>query len=497
MAFPTGYTKYQEITIDHTKVDADLTDYVVYVDLANLVKTGADIFDSCRTDGGDIRATKSDGTTQLATELVAIDTTAKTGELHIKFSGTLSGSSSTIIRIYYNGSDTALAVTDTYGRNAVWSNYVGVWHFNESSGNATDSTGNGNTLTAINSAGYTASGKLGRANSTNGTNQRFDSSGAMSLTNSGVYSWTLWAKSTNVNSYIFDHCSPTGGNTRYMCYYDTTNKITTYFNGGAVSSANNSISANTWHKITLVKTGANSTPGRFYLNGAHIGNANSSTAGSATAKLSTNGSVDGGSWFNGNQDEVRVRTSEPAATWESTEYNNQNSPSTFYSVGDEAGGGVTVSGTTPALTLSIPAYSISTNVVYSASAQVVTLSQPVPSVALGATADAATQSVTLNMPPYTVLAGGDTATIVNTQVITASIPAYSAFTDVVAAGTTQEITMSTIAPSVTAEASVIVTATTQVLTLAMVALLKAGGSAWTRQSRNSTGTWTRSSRNST
>ena len=77
MAFPTGYTKYQEITIDHTKVGADQTDFIVFVNLADMVLAGADIFDTCRSDGGDIRATKSDGTTQLATELVAIDTTAK------------------------------------------------------------------------------------------------------------------------------------------------------------------------------------------------------------------------------------------------------------------------------------------------------------------------------------------------------------------------------------------------------------------------------------
>lgn len=51
MAFPSGYTKYQEVTIDNTKVSADLTDYIVYIDLAELVKAGADIFDTCRTDG--------------------------------------------------------------------------------------------------------------------------------------------------------------------------------------------------------------------------------------------------------------------------------------------------------------------------------------------------------------------------------------------------------------------------------------------------------------
>lgn len=100
MAFPTGYSKYQTITIDHTKVPSDLTDYVVYVNLADLVKAGADIFDLCRSDGGDIRATKSDGTTELAVEVVSINTTTKVGELYIKYTGTLSSTTDTVIRIY-------------------------------------------------------------------------------------------------------------------------------------------------------------------------------------------------------------------------------------------------------------------------------------------------------------------------------------------------------------------------------------------------------------
>ena len=153
MAFPGDYTNYQEVTIDSTKVDADLTDYPIYIDLSDLSLVGVDIFDTCRSDGGDIRVTKSDGTTELAREIVEIDTTGKTGELHVKFAGTLSSSGDTTIRVYYNGTDTEPTSTATYGSEAVWSDYYGVWHFEGAVGVAakvSDATGNANDFTEYN-----------------------------------------------------------------------------------------------------------------------------------------------------------------------------------------------------------------------------------------------------------------------------------------------------------------------------------------------------------
>ena len=56
------------ITIDNTKVSADLTDYVIYVNLANL---NATFWSTVADGGGDIRVFKSDGTTELAREVVS------------------------------------------------------------------------------------------------------------------------------------------------------------------------------------------------------------------------------------------------------------------------------------------------------------------------------------------------------------------------------------------------------------------------------------------
>jgi biopolymer transport protein ExbB len=42
-----------------------------------------------------------------------------------------------------------------------------------------------------------------------------------------------------------------------------------------------------------------------------------------------------GFWWNGHVDEVRVSDSGRSSAWIATEYNNQNSPTTFYSLGPE------------------------------------------------------------------------------------------------------------------------------------------------------------------
>ena len=345
MAFPTGYTKYQIITIDHTKVAADLTDYIVAVDLANLVKAGADVFDTCRSDGGDLRATKTDGTTELPIEIVAIDTTAKTGEVHIKFSGTLSSTTDTIIRLYYNGTDTLPAVTATYGRNNVWTAYKYVYHFQHTSGNATDSTAQGNTLTNTNTVGYSTSGKMGGSAADGGatnTNKYFVSSTmAVNLTTADSYVVQCWTKPTSSKNTQLINVNENNGN---LAFYMTTRTADEQwlvrYNGTAAQFR--TVSANyddgNWHKMTMTVA---TTTLKYYYDGAQLGADLTVSSGSsgATEQLNVGGFPPyGNEYFTGLIDEVRIAQFSPSANWETTEHNNQSSPSTFYSVGDEQGG---------------------------------------------------------------------------------------------------------------------------------------------------------------
>jgi len=133
------------VTIDNTKVSADLTDYPVYIDLSDMPAAWRDVV----TNGwGDIRCYKSDWTTELAREVVSCDTATNNWELHVKYSWTLSSSVDTDIKIVVDWISTEPAAWSTYGSEAVWSDYKAVYHMNEASGNIADATGNGNTGTA-------------------------------------------------------------------------------------------------------------------------------------------------------------------------------------------------------------------------------------------------------------------------------------------------------------------------------------------------------------
>jgi len=337
MAFPSGYTKYQEITIASSQVDANLTDYPVYVDLSDLVKAGADIFDTCRTDGGDIRVTKTDGSTELAREIVAIDTSGKTGEMHVKFAGTLSSSSDTVIRVWYNGSDTEPASNATYGSENVWSDYEAVLHMEDAT---TDSTGNGDWT---NTGGSTDTGKLGGGILLDGSSDYLISTRA-SLDNIDGSDFTIqgWVlPQQDASGYLFMKGDQSGD------WIGAFNAIPGKYGWNVDNGTSNSLVYNADNTFdngdtTYFMWTRNGTAGRVYIN--------SLTASTVTHHTNENTGTDGfyiGCRFIGSgvnafndaiYDEFRIRFSALTETWKSTEYTNQNSPNTFYSVGDEEGG---------------------------------------------------------------------------------------------------------------------------------------------------------------
>lgn len=127
------------ITIDHTKVAGTLTDYPLYLDLSTLDAT---FWARVQNGGGDIRFTSSDGTTELAREIVSCDTATDTGEVYVKVPS-VSSTTDTVIYLYYGDPDKSdYAASDTYGSQNVWgSNAKYIGHFQ---GNANDSSANGN-----------------------------------------------------------------------------------------------------------------------------------------------------------------------------------------------------------------------------------------------------------------------------------------------------------------------------------------------------------------
>lgn len=136
MAFPAGYNYQIPITIDHTYVDADLTDFTLVFDQDfSPVLTSidgpldADGEAPMQTDGGDIRfSSDANGLNQLAVDVrnisMANDPTTSKIELAVKIPS-VSSSTDTTIYLCYGSSATESqpAPGDAYGQYAAYDDH--------------------------------------------------------------------------------------------------------------------------------------------------------------------------------------------------------------------------------------------------------------------------------------------------------------------------------------------------------------------------------------
>jgi hypothetical protein len=325
------------VTIDNTQVDSDLTDFVVYVDLSDLPTT--EFWGTVANGGGDIRCYKSDGTTQLAREVVSCDTATDTGELHIKFSGTLSSSVDTEIQIWTD-EGTEPAASSTYGSEAVWSDYAAVYHGDD----LVDSTSNGNDLTLEGgNAGDASSGNAGKLGDafefgTSAGNYRVSSFAGLSSDPLTMQGWVNPNSDTG-NGQTYVHLEDTGTvNMARFAYQDNAagnplrGSTSVLGVGTRVADSASDPGLSWW--LAHLTVNASYQPST-YLNGSLESSDTAATAvltGLDGLTLGARGAEAGSrsQYCVGLLDEVRIFSGVLSADWIATEYANQNSPSTFY-----------------------------------------------------------------------------------------------------------------------------------------------------------------------
>jgi prepilin-type N-terminal cleavage/methylation domain-containing protein len=259
---------------------------------------------------------------------------------------TVSGSVNTTIYLWYGGANSATDQSNAWG---TWdSNYAGVWHLDETSGTQHDSTRNGNNSSIINvQTQGSATGKIGGADTFDGSSSYIQvGSGVMgspsSVTLSGWGSLNssqpeqpnmLVTLGDDVNLLAGDPSfSPSG---TAACYYTGGGPNYWYSTGTGVNTIGTG-----WHYYSYTVDGANYIQ-TMYIDGVQQGQTTNAQAISYTSPYSGTVTVIGahgcecGTTFHfaGSIDEVRVSNSARSADWIATEYNNQNSPSTFYTVG--------------------------------------------------------------------------------------------------------------------------------------------------------------------
>ena len=358
--FDPAWSYRKKITIDNTKVDASLANFPVYVNLADL---GSDFFTNVAdANGGDIRVTEANGITELPRQIVAINTGAETGELYFKATS-LSNTQDTDFYIYYgNAGATEPLPSDPNGSENVWTNgYVGVWHLEE------DQAGTGNLAlyqdsTSSNNDGDDQilatgqGGQLGAGQDFDGVNDYIQTTSSQLQTenNFTLSTWfnadatdmahhILWQGQSTANGWGAEeemHLSlgeiiSAGTDDRLSFYLGNDGPNTS---PDVISLGTNFTDTTNWNFVAVTVSDLNTSPAaEMFLNGGSVATDTGTTTNTPRTLWDTNlrfGKADGTTRkFDGLIDEVRISNVARSVEWIGAEFNNQNSPLTFYSIG--------------------------------------------------------------------------------------------------------------------------------------------------------------------
>jgi len=339
------------ITIDHTKVDSTCAegypeDFPVLISFSGqtwlkTIGNGGRIYSS---NGYDIIFRASNGHTQLSHEVEKYDGSAGTLVAWVKIPA-LSKTTDTTIYIYYGNPEVTSAPPASLAQG-VWSNdYEAVYHLN---GNANDSTGNHNGT--ISGATSTSDGKIAGAYEFNGSNQYINTN----LTKNwgcGGFTIEVWWNADDLyrNQEIVGVEETSGA----ICKIGTTitgnihrNYIKTEGTNGGSEEDNfqylSGMSAATWYYTVLVRPYNSDCKScmQGFLDGSDMGDGCEILWGETNFGDYFNIGRLGGTgiqYFDGKIDDLRFSNVARDACWIKTEYNNQSSPGTFYTLGSEGG----------------------------------------------------------------------------------------------------------------------------------------------------------------
>lgn len=327
--YSTSLKSRVRLTIDADKIDGDLINFPVYVDLSDMPDH---FFKHTQGDGSDIVVTSGDGSTKLNRELVSIDTGAKTGQMHF-LASSVSSTTDTDFYIYYNG-----PASFESNSTSVWTDYIGVWHLDDtptgSSGDVSDSSASGfdgDTVGSMGSADL-VSGQVGDSIDFDGSDDRVEiaHNNAMQL---DTFTISMWL---NVDALPgggeFPQVLYKGGNYQINLQQNTGNPYLTVSSGGNRSYVSTTaLTPGSWdHLVCVHKSGSQ----KIYLNGVEV--ASGTDTGSLDANFEELGFADNGAGsalnFNGKMDEIRISGQFRESDFVTAEYNNQSDTSTFYTV---------------------------------------------------------------------------------------------------------------------------------------------------------------------
>ncbi len=397
--YNSAWGNRKPITINHNQVSgsSSLTNYPMLFSVTDTaLASAANGGGVGKPDGTDILFTAADGTTKLNHEIESYNPVTGQFIAWVQIP-TLSNTADTVIYVYYGNA----SATNQQNPTGVWdSNYQGVYHLgNGTTLNANDSTGNANNGTDYGATA--ASGEIGGGGSF--ASAYIDTGDPASLQITSAITLEAWVQFTGAFGSNYPRIlSKFTGSTGYELLMAGSSDMTpnrlylqTGVNGYLQSArADNAITPNTWYHVVGTYDGSTL---KLYINGSVQGwqNQLSGAIGSDTSDFNIGRGSFGNGYWTGLIDEVRVSNTARSADWIATEYNNESSPATFYTVGAASGSGVVE---TPAFNPAGGTY---------ASAQTITISTTTPGASIRYTTDGSTPSETagtLYSAPVTVTA---------------------------------------------------------------------------------------------
>ncbi len=327
---------YTAFTVQSGQVPSAQSNFPALVSLTDArLKTTGNGGHVANSNGYDIRPYSDSAlTTALTYELESYDGTTGAVVMHVKIPSINTGSV-----VYLGYGDTGLT-TDGSSTSTWDAHYLGVYHLKDGTTlSVADSTGNNN---GTNNGGTAATGKVGGGLSLDGSSHYVQ----VGTYPGAAVTYQAWAKPavTDVYQAVIDSFE-VGAFIHLL--WGNNNGYWRWQPGVGVSiSSSTPMDTGAWHFI--VGTDDNVSTSRLYINGVQESTGSLNKVGSPTTTRIGDASRGGGGYFQGLLDEVRISDIERSADWILTEYNNQNAPSSFYSVGTETavggGGGGTPGG---------------------------------------------------------------------------------------------------------------------------------------------------------
>ncbi|MCJ7449163.1 MAG: DUF2341 domain-containing protein, partial [Bacteroidales bacterium] len=324
-----GYLYSTDITLDPASGSSDLTDFPVLISITtspdrDRLRTIANGGRLSSSNGYDIIFTDQNGS-KLDHQIESYN--AVTGEYiaWVRIPVLSYTSSTTIIMQYGNP-----AVSSNPSLESVWTtNYKGVWHLNGT--DYTDATIYGNDGTQ--NATVSVDGRIAGGKDFNGSTSYIQVPTNGFVPNDNNQTISIWA----------NYATTPGGNRNLISFQNAAassaiqlgfrggNAVAWKWAGAILVDGGAAPSINTWHYYVYTYDG---TTSRLYIDGIEADN---STVAPQTAMPSEGniGRYNNGEYIDAILDEPRFSMSPKSAGWILTEYNNQNDPAGFITLGTE------------------------------------------------------------------------------------------------------------------------------------------------------------------